>query len=377
MKKSLSINLLLFLLFALASVAQAQTKEVKALSNSVAPKIGAEDVGRLKTTKKGLVESDDLEKDADKASTSSLYSGAPLQSGDGAAKSVVESPATDSSPVASASPSTPDAKTAPVPPTPSAKTTAPNAASAAPLTEVYLVGVGDVLDIRVIGAASNESTLFTVMPGGLLEYSLISDPVVVSGLTTDEVSALLAKKIKIYDQPKVATTVRQYASHSVIVTGLVSNPGSKFLRREAMPLYVVLAEAMPQQSAGLATIMRTGAQKITVDLSDTKATSALIYPNDVIMIAAVPPAAPQFYFIGGQVGSPGQKDFHAGLTLTQAILASGGAARFANGKVRVSRQGEDGLLTSTEYDLKKIEGGKVPDPLLQPGDRIEVGRKGW
>ncbi|MGA9995470.1 MAG: polysaccharide biosynthesis/export family protein [Pyrinomonadaceae bacterium] len=368
MKKYLSINLLLFLLFALASVAHAQTKEVKALSNSVAPKIGAEDVGRLKTTKKGLVESDDLEKDADKASTSSLYSGTPLQSGDGAAKSAVESSAADNSSAASASP---------VPSTPDAKTTAPNAASAVPLTEVYLVGVGDVLDIRVIGATSNESTLFTVMPGGLLEYSLISDPVVVSGLTTDEVSALLAKKIKIYDQPKVATTVRQYASHSVIVTGLVSNPGSKFLRREAMPLYVVLAEAIPQQSAGLATIMRTGAQKITVDLSDTKATSALIYPNDVIMIAAVPPAAPQFYFIGGQVGSPGQKDFHAGLTLTQAILASGGAARFANGKVRVSRQGEDGLLISTEYDLKKIEGGKVPDPLLQPGDRIEVGRKGW
>lgn len=363
MKKFLSLNLLLLFLFALASAAaQAQT-EVKALSNSVAPKIGAEETIRLKTTKKGLAESDDVD--------ATLYSGgATLKQGDGAAKSVTENSTADAgSPAAS---STTSAKT------PAAPVAAPASPNAVPLTDVYLVGVGDVLDIRIIGSPSNESTLFTVMPDGLLEYSLISDPVTVSGLTTDEISTLLSKKVKIYDNPKIATTVRQYASHSVIVTGLVSNPGSKFLRREAMPLYVVLAEAMPQQSAGLATIMRTGVQqKLTVDLSDTKATSALVYPGDVIMIAAAPPAAPQFYFIGGQIISPGQKDFHSGLTLMQAILASGGTARFANGKVKISRQGADGLLTSTEYDLKKIDAGKVPDPLLQSGDRIEVGRKGW
>lgn len=362
MKKFPVSILLLFLLLALACVSQAQTKEVNALSNSVAPKISADDAARVKTTKKGKAESDDLENAADKNSTSSLYNGPSRQAGDGAAQNGIEGSAIENG---SAATSTPNAKAA------------SNVKSAVPLTDVYLVGVGDVLDIRVIGSSSSESTLFTVMPGGLLEYSLISDPLVVSGLTTEEISALLSRKIKIYDNPKIATTVRQYASHSFIVTGLVSNPGSKSLRREAMPLYVVLAEAMPQQSAGLATIMRPGAQKFTVDLTDTKATSTLVFSGDVIMISATPPAAPQFYYIGGQINSPGQKDFHSGLTLTQAILASGGIARFANSRVKVSRQGADGLLVATEYDLKKIEGGKIPDPSLQPGDRIEVGRKGW
>ena len=67
----------------------------------------------------------------------------------------------------------------------------------------------------------------------------------------------------------------------------------------------------------------------------------------------------------------------AGLTLTQAILASGGTSRFAGSKVKVLRQGPDGRLVTTEYNLKQIENGKVPDPQLQPGDRVEIARGGW
>ena len=97
----------------------------------------------------------------------------------------------------------------------------------------------------------------------------------------------------------------------------------------------------------------------------------------MITLTALPPQPPQFFYIGGQVNSPGQKDFHPGLTLTQAVLASGGTTRFAGSKVKVSRQGADGRLVTTEYNLKQIEAGKIPDPVLQPGDRLEVGRGSW
>ncbi len=99
--------------------------------------------------------------------------------------------------------------------------------------------------------------------------------------------------------------------------------------------------------------------------------------GDFIKVMAAPPSAPQFYFIGGQIGAPGQKDFHAGLTLTQAILASGGTTRFAGNKAKISRQGADGRLTTIEYNVKQIEEGKIPDPQLQSGDRLEVGRGHW
>lgn len=248
---------------------------------------------------------------------------------------------------------------------------------AAPLETIYRVGAGDVLDIRLLNAPTRESTLYTIMTGGLLEYPLAGEPFPVGGLTTDEIDARLTARIKVYEKPEVVVSVREYASHNVIVSGLANEPGTKVLRREAVPLYVVLAEAQPRPEAGRATIQRAGGQVITVELADTKATATLVFSGDVITLSALPPAPPQFFYIGGQVAQPGQKDFHAGMTLTQAVLASGGVTRFAGSKVKISRQGADGRLVSTEYNLKQIEAGKVPDPVLQSGDRLEVSRGGW
>ncbi len=50
--------------------------------------------------------------------------------------------------------------------------------------------------------------------------------------------------------------VRQYLSHSVTVTGLVVHPGTRFLRREQVPLYVVLAESQLRNDGGRVVIMR-------------------------------------------------------------------------------------------------------------------------
>ncbi|HEX8707569.1 MAG TPA: polysaccharide biosynthesis/export family protein [Pyrinomonadaceae bacterium] len=263
---------------------------------------------------------------------------------------------------------------------PAAKSSAPATtpvAPARPLTEIYRVGAGDVLDIRLLNAATRESSLFTVMADGLLEYPLAGEPFPVAGLTTEEIDARLTSKIKLYEKPQLVVSVREYASHNVIVTGLVNDPGTKILRREAMPLYVVLAEAQLKPEAGRATIVRADGQTLTINLADSTATTTLVHPGDVLTLSALPPAPPQFFYIGGQVASPGQKDFHTGLTLTQAVLASGGVTRFASGKVRVSRQGADGRLVSTEYNLKQIEAGKIPDPQLQPGDRLEITRGTW
>ncbi|MBV9209613.1 MAG: polysaccharide biosynthesis/export family protein [Acidobacteria bacterium] len=266
------------------------------------------------------------------------------------------------------------------PETAAAKKSEPAAAApSTPLapTSVYRVGVGDVLDIQLLNAPSRESTLFTVLAGGMLEYPPAGEALKVEGLTTDEIGAQLGSQVKIYDNPQVAVSVREYASHNVIITGLVHDPGTKALRREAVPLYVLLAEAQPRADAARAIIMRTGSPSQTIDISDTNATSALIYPNDVIRLVAAPPPAPLFFYIVGQVASPGQKDFHPGMTLTQAIFAAGGATRFAGSKAKVMRQGADGRLTTTEFNLKKIEQGKDPDPQLEAGDRIDITRSGW
>ncbi len=254
----------------------------------------------------------------------------------------------------------------------SLKKTPAKATVTAAATQVYRVGPGDVLDIQLSNYPSRNSTLFTVLPDGVLEYPLAGNAIVVGGMTTVEIATVLQQRIKIFDNPKVKVDVRDYASHAVNIVGFVSAPGTKILRREAVPLYTVLAEALVLPEAARATITRPGAPPMVINLKDSRLLAALIVPGDSIKVTGMAPAPAQYFFIGGEIKSPGQKPFHTGLTLTQAILASGGAKTNVDSKVKVSRQGTDGRLATQEFDLRKIQTGKTPDPVLQNGDRLEV-----
>jgi protein involved in polysaccharide export with SLBB domain len=99
----------------------------------------------------------------------------------------------------------------------------------------------------------------------------------------------------------------------------------------------------------------------------------LVYDGDLIKILNENPvevSARQFYFIAGLVASPGQKEFHSGLTVTQAILAAGGTIKAD--KAVILRQNEKGFLVSTEVDLKLVKNGKMQDIRIENGDRIEI-----
>jgi protein involved in polysaccharide export with SLBB domain len=239
------------------------------------------------------------------------------------------------------------------------------------LTSIYRVGPGDVLDVRLLNAPASQSTLYTVTSGGLLEYPLIGgDPLPVAGSTTDEIAARLTAELKrraLSENPEVIVGVREYTSHNVIVSGLVQTPGTKVLRREAVPLYVVIADAQPQPEAEEARIFSADGMSI-VKLNDPEAMTRLVRPGDVITVQKL---TQQFFYIGGQVSVPGQKRFHASMTLTQAILSSGGELS-RGGNVKLLRQDQQGFLITTVYKIDSLTSGRVPDPLLQPNDRIEV-----
>ncbi|MEP6706494.1 MAG: polysaccharide biosynthesis/export family protein [Pyrinomonadaceae bacterium] len=251
--------------------------------------------------------------------------------------------------------------------------TAEASVSPSSLTRIYRVGVGDVLDIRLLNTPTHESTLFTVLPGGLVEYPLIDGPLKVVGLSAEEIAARLTGKIKVIADPRVVVSVRDHSSHNVIVTGLVYSPGSKVLRQEAVPLYVVLAEAVARPGAARATIGRAG-QSIAVDLGDQAATSTLLFDGDMVTVSTAPPSS---YYVSGEINSPGEKTYHAGLTLTQAILASGGITRKASGKVKISSTTAGKASTADEYNVKEILEGRKPDPMLKPGDRLEIIHGRW
>ena len=252
---------------------------------------------------------------------------------------------------------------------PSVSLPAPPTATSA----IYRVGVGDVLDIRLAKMPTRESTLFTVMRNGTIEFPLLNYPLTVSGITTDEISRLLRQEIKVISDARATVSVRDYASHEVLVTGVVDSPGKKFMRRESMPLYAVIAEALPRPEGSVATITRGGRAE-SFSMTDSRAMATLVLPGDVIKISGAVAAPKRFLYVGGDVASPGEREFRDGMTLTQALLAAGGVPGGAKSIVKVSRRNAGGFLVVREYNLRMIEEGKSPDPLIEAGDRIEVTR---
>lgn len=240
------------------------------------------------------------------------------------------------------------------------------------LSGIYRIGVGDVLDIRFLNSSTPRSTLYTVIDGGLIDLPIAGGALLVSGLTVEEIQTRIVSELKrraVEEGTRVSVGVRQYASHGVVVTGLVSNPGTKFLRREAVPLYVVMAEAQARLDAVRVAVMRSGNAAIMLDLTEPTSLNFMIRPGDLITVSA---RAPEFYYIAGRIKNPGQKPFQSGLTLLQAILAAGGALRPGDNVVEVSRDTKEGRLATSKFKLKEIKEGKIQDPRVEPGDRIEV-----
>lgn len=240
------------------------------------------------------------------------------------------------------------------------------------LTKIYRVGPSDVLDIRINDSASPQSTLFTITSSGFLEHPLLAEPLQAAGLTVDEISTTFETELKrraLVENPKVLVGVRDYASHAILVSGLVKDSGTKLLRREAIPLYVVVADAQPLPEAARVTVMRNeSSETFDVDMTQAAEMNLLIRPGDVITLL---PSVTQFIYIGGEVKLPGEKTYRRGLTLTQAIIAAGGVTPKSK-KVRLGRDDGKGFLVVTSYKLKDIESGKVADPLIKPGDRIMI-----
>ncbi|HSE18062.1 MAG TPA: tetratricopeptide repeat protein [Pyrinomonadaceae bacterium] len=240
------------------------------------------------------------------------------------------------------------------------------------LTKIYRVGPNDVLDIRINDNTSPQSTLFTITASGLLEHPMLTEPMPAGGLTTDEISSLFESELKrraLLENPKVSVGVRDYASHTILVSGLVKDSGTKILRREAIPLYVVVADAQPLPEAARATVLRNESnQTFEVELAESSEMNLLVRPGDVITLH---PSVTQFVYIGGEVTQPGEKIYRRGLTLTQALIVAGGVKEKAK-EARLGRDDGKGFLVVTKYKLKEIESGKVQDPVVRPGDRITI-----
>lgn len=241
-----------------------------------------------------------------------------------------------------------------------------------PASEIYRVSVGDVLLVNVKNSGQSAG-YFTVRPDGTIDFPLAGDNVVVSDQTIDNIEDIIASGITLFPNPQVEVKVREYASHKVTVSGMVDHPGEKNLQREAVPLYVIRAEAGVGSQATKVLVRRSQLAKVeSYDLHDVNSESILIYPGSTIEFTSDAGAAGiGFYYISGEIATSGQKQMIGGLTLYQAVIASGGTKGDPK-KAVIRRKNEKGVFLITEHNLRSIKDGKAADPALTPGDIIEI-----
>ena len=238
-------------------------------------------------------------------------------------------------------------------------------------TNIYRVGVNDVLFID-LKSLPNSSGYYTVRPDGTIDYPLAGNYTVVVGLKPDEIESTLVSRIIAVPEPKIEVRVRHYGSHHVSVSGAVQNPGTRNLQREAVPLFVLRAEAGVDARAVTVSIYRGPGLPVELyDLLDPSTDNVLVYPGNKVDFSISPKNAAGSYFIAGEINLGGQKPFSEGLTLYQAIVALGGQKR-SPVKAIIRRRGKSGTLVSLTHDLKAIRSGKALDPRLAPGDMIEI-----
>ena len=233
-------------------------------------------------------------------------------------------------------------------------------------TDIYRIGIGDVLFINLTNSPHG-SGYYTVREDGMIDYPLAGPKVLIAGRTSDEAVAMLRSAIKLYANPQVEVKIQYYLSRSFFVDGLADNPGGKILRRDAMPLFAIRAESEVKREATTAKITRAASNMVeTYLLTDVATDNVLVLDGDKVEFLADKKDAAAFYTFAGV-----KKPLATGAKLSQAITDNLGVKAEPR-RVVLRRTNERGASNIVEHDIKAIRSGKAIDPVLASGDVIEI-----
>jgi polysaccharide export outer membrane protein len=100
------------------------------------------------------------------------------------------------------------------------------------------------------------------------------------------------------------------------------------------------------------------------------------YMKNPIVTVSMKDAVSQRVTVEGAVTQPGMYQIGPNTTLTQAVALAHGPSDVADtSEIAVYRTGPEGRAVKT-YDLDDLRDGKITDPVVRPGDEIEVGTSG-
>ena len=248
-----------------------------------------------------------------------------------------------------------------------------SASAEASITSSYRLGSGDTIEIVVWAGQQKEESLsgeYFVLSSGTIEMPLLGT-YPVSGKTLEDATADLQQilAIKYIRNPHVTMRVQDYGSQMIHVLGAVEKPGT-FAMKGEMSLAEALANAQGTDARmkgdKQVKISRVNGEKIVVDLERMLRDGTANIPlqaGDVIYVTEG-----QYVVVNGMVEKPGNIPWKKGITVTEAISAAGGASASANIREIFILRGDERIPVY----LKKISQGRLPDVVLEQGDKLFV-----
>ncbi|WP_240334204.1 polysaccharide biosynthesis/export family protein [Sphingobium estronivorans] len=220
---------------------------------------------------------------------------------------------------------------------------APAAAAQATLSDGYVLGPGDVIELSVMGRDDYRARL-QLQTDGVIELPLIGN-VVAANKTVLQLKEEVRNRLKsggYFANPIVNVTIATYASRYVVVLGEVASPGIVPIDR-AYRISEILARVGGAKDNGgtMLTITRASGEEIRLNVKDIATGGAdkdpLVNAGDKIFLAE----AATFY-VYGQVNAPGNYRIEPGMTLRMAIARSGGLTALGSEKrAKVTRDGHE------------------------------------
>jgi polysaccharide export outer membrane protein len=263
--------------------------------------------------------------------------------------------------------------------------------------QTYLLGPGDVLEVKIFGQPDLNSTPQVDGDGNLSSLPFL-DAIPAKCRTEREVQKDIALAYgRLIKDPQVSVRVIERKSRQpASVTGAVRQAGKVSTERKMRLNELIAASGgITEKAAGTIQILHTEpllcpgpgeeAEALPVagtaiplqviKISDLKAgaVNPIIRSGDLVLITEAEPV-----YITGSVVQPGSIMLRDQLTLSQALGMVGGTRKEAKlSKVKIYRQKGNKNQDVLEVDFEAVKKSQKPDILLQPYDVVEVSDTGF
>jgi len=262
-------------------------------------------------------------------------------------------------------------------------------------TDIYQIGPGDVLDVRVLGHAEFTQEV-NVQANGRIRVPFFEGDIDVMCKTETQVQdAVREKLLTLLRRPQVSVMVKEYRSRRASVVGAVRTPTQFTLQRRARLLDLINASGGATPTAGNFINIVTPVESdrgMSCDDPDPIKGEIPMETLDRKLVEAGDPSVNRYVrsgefieipeagkvYLTGAVNQPSAIPLTSKLTLTQALAVAGGVPyEGKKDKILIIRSGADGKSAPPiPYDLAAIQKDHNLDPMLRENDVIFIPTSG-